>query len=95
MAISITILMPKRCKKNGMSKMQSASATCESDTSMVALLAANELAISATSEPLKLVRNGVAKPLVTWSDIPKSIEKMKNKAIFFCLKSLNASKPSC
>ena len=62
---------------------------------MVALLAANEFATSAMGDPLKLVRNGVAKPLVTCSDIPKSIENMKNNAIFFCLKSLKASNPSC
>lgn len=94
-AISITVLMPNRLRKNGISNMQRASLTCDTETSIVALLAAKLLAISATGLLLKLVRKGPAKPLVTCSDIPNSIEKMKNRAILRCLKSLNALSPSC
>ena len=57
-AISITTFMPNRFRKNGMSNMHNASAIYDSDTNMVALLAANESAYSAI--PLKLVMNGVA-----------------------------------
>ena len=62
MAISMTRLMPKRLRKNGMSRMQRASEICESDVSAVALFAPTVMANSGL--PLKLVMNGVAKPLV-------------------------------
>ena len=56
--ISITILMPKRFKKNGIIRMLSASLICEIDVSSVALLAAK---VSAkVGSPLKLVMNGPA-----------------------------------
>jgi len=74
-----------------MSNMQSASATCDSDTSIVALFAPKVSAIAAS--PLKLVINGVAYPLVTCSDMPSSAEKMKNSAIFFCLNRRKAFSP--
>ena len=57
----------------------------------MALLAAN---VSASiGSLLKWVRNGVANPLVTCSDIPSSIEKMKKRAIFLLLNNLKAFKP--
>ena len=57
-AMSITFLMPKRWRKNGMSKIHKASDICDNDVRSVALLAPNVLAYSAI--PLKLVINGVA-----------------------------------
>lgn len=42
MAMSITRLMPNRLRKKGMSRMQSASETCDTLTSSVGL-AANQL----------------------------------------------------
>ena len=59
--------------------MQRASATCEIDTSIVALFAQKESAKST----LKLVRNGVAKLLVTCNDIPSMAEKIKNVARWY------------
>ena len=43
---------------------------------------------------LKLVINGLAKPLVICKDTPSSIEKMKNTAILRFLKSRNALSPN-
>ena len=37
---------------------------------------------------------GLAKPLVICKLTPSNIEKMKNAAIFFCLKSVKARKPN-
>ena len=77
--MSITTLMPKRFRKKGIMRMQQASLICEMEVSMVALLAAKESAYSGT--PLKLVRKGPAKPLVTCRHMPSNAEKMKNRAI--------------
>ena len=80
--------------KNGIMRMQRASLTCDIDVSNVALLAANEFATNGSALALKLVMNGPAYPLVTCSDIPSRAEKMKNRAMRFVLKSLNASRPN-
>ena len=90
--ISMTILMPKRFRKKGMSRMQKASLICEILVRSVALLAAKVSANSGT--PLKLVRKGPAKPLVTCRHMPNSAEKMKNSAICRRLNSLKALRPS-
>ena len=42
MAISMTILMPKRLRQNGISRIHSASETCETETSRVGF-SANQL----------------------------------------------------
>jgi hypothetical protein len=63
--INITIFIPKRFRKNGIIRIHRASLTCEIEVRSVALLAAKELAMAASVEPLKLVMNGPAKPLVT------------------------------
>ena len=39
------------------------------------------------------VMKGLANPFVICSETPNSIEKMKNSAIFFCLKSVKARSP--
>lgn len=83
--------MPNRLRKKGISRMQSVSDTCDSEMSALAWLAPKVEAYSGIS--LKLVMNGLANPLVIWSDTPRSIEKMKKIAIFFCLKSANALRP--
>ena len=77
--MSITILIPKRFRKNGIIRIHKASLICESDVSMVALLAAKVSANSGV--PLKLVRKGPAKPLVTCRHMPSNAEKTKNSAI--------------
>lgn len=74
-----------------MSRMQSVSEICESEISALAWLAPNVEAYSGMSR--KLVMKGFAKPLVICSETPSSIEKMKNRAIFFCLKSVKARSP--
>ena len=94
MEMSITPLIPKRRRKNGINKMQSASLTCESDVSKVALLAAKDIDTRESALPLKLVMKGPAKLFVTCRDMPSNAEKIKNRAIRFVLKSLKALKPS-
>ena len=58
--------------------MQKASLICEMLVSSVALLAAKVSAYSGV--PLKLVRKGPAKPLVTCRHISSNAEKIKNSA---------------
>ena len=72
--------------------MQSVSETCDSEMSALAWLAPNVEANSGMSR--KEVMKGLAKPLVIWSETPRSIEKMKKSAIFFCLKRVKARSPS-
>ena len=90
--ISITFLMPKRFKKNGMSKIHNVSEIWESETNAVALRAPQEPVYPANESKPEI--NGPANPLVICKDIPKSIEKIKKIAIFFSLNKANAFKPS-
>ena len=64
-AISITLFMPYRLRKKGISKMQNASLTWDIDVSNVALLAAKDEAMVASELPWKLEMKGPAKLLVT------------------------------
>ena len=89
--INITILIPKRFKKNGIINIQSASLICDIEVKSVALLAAKVSENSGT--PLKLVRKGPANPFVTCKHIPSKAEKIKNNAIWRRLKSLKAFNP--
>ena len=92
MAINMTFLMPKRFRKKGISRMQSVSETCDSEISALAWLAPN---VDAYSGILRNdVMNGLANPLVICNETPSNMEKMKNKAIFFCLKSVKARNPN-
>lgn len=72
--------------------MQSVSETCDNEIKALAWLAPNVDANSGTSR--NDVMNGLANPLVICSDTPRSMEKMKNKAIFFCLNNAKARSPS-
>jgi hypothetical protein len=87
-AISITFLMPKRMRKNDVSRIHKASDICDSDTSIVGF-EANQL--SDVAEKLSIY--GVAKPFVICNDTPRSIEKMKNIAMVLDLKSTKPSRP--
>ncbi len=91
MAMSMTRLMPKRFRKKGISRIQSVSDTCDSEMSALAWLAPNVAAYSGISR--NEVMNGLAKPLVIWSDTPSNMEKMKKMAIFFWRNSVNARSP--
>ncbi len=91
MAMSITRFMPKRRRQNGISNMHSASLTCDSEVSRVALLAPKVEAYCST--PLKEVINVVAKPLVICRATPSNIEKTKNRAMRRSANSLNAERP--
>ena len=71
--------------------MQSVSEICDSEISALAWLAPNVEAYWGISR--NEVMNGLANPLVIWSETPSSIEKMKKSAIFFCLKSAKARSP--
>ena len=91
-ASSMTFLIPKRFRKNGISRIQTASQIWEIETSIVLCFTAKVSTNSGAAE--KLPRNGVAKPLVICRLTPRNIQKMKNKAIFFCLNSAKAFNPS-
>ena len=58
--MSMTPLMPNFLRQKGIIRIQSASLICEMEVSNVALFAAKELAIAASTLPLKLVMNGPA-----------------------------------
>ena len=60
MDMSMTTLMPNRLRKKGIIRMQRASLICEMEVSRVALLAANEDAMTGSALPLKLVMKGPA-----------------------------------
>ena len=90
-AMSITLLIPKRLRKKGMSKMHNVSETCDNEISALAWLAPKVLANSGRF--LNEVIKPLAKPLVICNDTPSNIEKMKKSAICLLLKSLKASRP--
>ena len=90
--IAITIFIPYLRKKNGINKIHNVSLICDNEINALALLAPHVDEYSDISaNPLI---NGLAKPLVIWSETPRNIEKIKNNAICLSLNSLNASSPS-
>ena len=91
MAMSMTYFMPKRFRANGMSNRQRVSDSCESEINTLAWRTPN---VSAYSGILaKLLRKGLANPLVICKATPISTEKTKNKAIFRCLNKVKAFRP--
>ena len=90
MLISITFLMPKRCRKNGIARMKSVSEICEIDSS--------RFGCSTPKVPgyavLKSSRNAPPKAFVICSAAPSIIAKMKNTSICRRRNSTKASSPS-
>ena len=91
MAIIITFFIPNLLRQKGMRRIQHVSLICDREMRILACCAPNVSAYSATS--LNDVINGLAYPFVICRLTPRSMEKMKNIAIFFFLNSRKESRP--
>ena len=85
-------MIPNFLRKNGIKRIQTASQIWLMETSIVLCLTAKASANSGAAA--KLPKNGVAKPLVICRLTPRHIQKIKNNAIFFSLKSVKAFRPN-
>lgn len=78
--------------KKGINRIQHASDTCDIDVNRVAFDAPNEVANSGSA--IKLVMNGPAYALVTFTHMPISMENMKNTTICLFRNIPRALKPN-
>lgn len=80
-AMSITRLMPKRPKKNGINKIQNVSLICDMEIRILACCTPNVSAYSGI--PPKEKMKGLANPLVICKQMPRHMEKMKTRPYAF------------
>ena len=89
--ISITCLMPKCLRKNGIARINNVSDICEIDSRITECFTPKESANSGILA--KLPRKRSPYVLVICNAAPKSMENRKKIAIFFLLNNTNASSP--
>ena len=84
-AINITRLIPKCFNAKGISRIHNVSETCDKDINALACCTPKVFAYSGILS--KLLRKGLANPLVICKETPNNIENTKNIAIFLRLNS--------
>ncbi len=92
MLISITVLIPKRLRKNGMVRIKPTSAICETESKIEGYFTTKLSANSGLRA--KSCRNGLPKTLVICSTAPNIIANKKKIAMRGFLNRTKASSPS-